>query len=381
LKIKDIRVKIISVPLEKPFMFAQGWVSRRSSVIVEVEGVDGTVGYGECLCHGQQPPQIAAAIIENSFINDVIGMDSFDAEVIWETLYNKTRPFGQQGSVVNALSGLDIAIWDLKGKELGQPICKLLGGKFREKIQAYATGFYRVATGKYPQDLVEEAKSYVKAGFKGMKLKAGFGIEEDILLVKEVRAAVGDDIRLMVDFNASYNQAEARRIMLELQKEKVHFFEEPLPPEDIKGYKALRNLTSSYVAAGENMFGKISIKNWLEAGALDIYQPDLCSAGGFTEMKKMSSLTEAYNTQLSPHVWGSGIGLAASLQYVANLVPTPISKFPTEIMLEFDQSSHPFRLALINDGIEFIDGFIMVPDKPGIGVDVNTAILEKFKIN
>jgi D-galactarolactone cycloisomerase len=381
LKIKDIRVKIISVPLIEPFMFAQGWVSRRSSVIVEVEGVDGTVGYGECLCHGQQPPQIAAAIIENSFIDDVIGMDSFDAEVIWETLYNKTRPFGQQGSVVNALSGLDIAIWDLKGKELGQPICKLLGGKFREKILAYATGFYRVADGKYPQDLVEEAKSYVKAGFKGMKLKAGFGIEEDILLVKEVRAAVGSDIKLMVDFNASYNQAEARRIMLELEKEKVHFFEEPLPPEDIKGYKALRNLTSSYVAAGENMFGKISMKNWLEAGAIDIYQPDLCSAGGFTEMKKMSSLAEAYNTQLSPHVWGSGIGLAASLQYVANLVPTPISKFPTELMLEFDQSSHPFRLALINDGIEFIDGYIKIPNKPGIGVDVNTAILEKFKIN
>jgi D-galactarolactone cycloisomerase len=269
----------------------------------------------------------------------------------------------------------------LKGKELGQPICKLLGGKFREKILAYATGFYRVADGKYPQDLVEEAKSYVKAGFKGMKLKAGFGIEEDILLVKEVRAAVGSDIKLMVDFNASYNQAEARRIMLELEKEKVHFFEEPLPPEDIKGYKALRNLTSSYVAAGENMFGKISMKNWLEAGAIDIYQPDLCSAGGFTEMKKMSSLAEAYNTQLSPHVWGSGIGLAASLQYVANLVPTPISKFPTELMLEFDQSSHPFRLALINDGIEFIDGYIKIPNKPGIGVDVNTAILEKFKIN
>jgi D-galactarolactone cycloisomerase len=381
LKIKDIRVSIISAPLEKSFMFCQGWVDRRSSTIVEVEGVDGTIGYGECLCHGQQPPQIAAAIIENCFIDDVIGMDSFDSEIIWETLYNKTRPFGQQGSVVNALSGLDIAIWDLKGKELGQPIYNLLGGKFRDKILAYATGFYRVLDGKYPQDLVEEAKSYVKAGFKGMKLKAGFGIEQDLELVREVRAAVGFDVKLMVDFNASYNQAEARRIMFELEKEKVHFFEEPITPEDIKGYKALRNLTSSYLACGENMFGKISIKNWLEAEAVDIYQPDLCAAGGFTEMKKMASIAEAYNTQILPHVWGSGIGLAASLQYVANIVPTPISKFPTEPMLEFDQSSHPFRLALINDGIEFSNGYINVPSRPGIGVEVNKSILEKYKIN
>ena len=381
MKIKDIRVKIISAPLDVSFMFAQGWVNRRSSVIVEVEGIDGTIGYGECLCHGQQPPQISAAIIENSFIDEVIGMDSFDAEVIWEILYNKTRPFGQQGSVINALSGLDIAIWDLKGKELGQPIYNLLGGKFRDKVEAYATGFYRVANGIYPQDLIEEAKTYVKAGFKGLKLKAGFGIEKDIELIKEVRAAVGFDIKLMVDFNASYNQPIARRIMLELENEKVHFFEEPLPPEDIKGYKALRNLTGSFVAAGENMFGKISMKNWLEAGALDIYQPDLCSAGGFTEMKKMTSLAEAFNSQIIPHVWGSGIGLAASLQYVANIVPIPISKFPTELMLEFDQSSHPFRLALIHDGIEFQDGFIRIPDRPGIGVNVNTSIIEKYKIN
>ena len=381
MKIKAIRVNIISAPLEEPFMFAQGWVNKRSSVIVEVEGIDGTIGYGECLCHGQQPPQIAAAIIENSFIDDVIGRNSFDVEVIWESLYNKTRPFGQYGSVLNALSGLDIALWDLNGKELNQPISNLLGGRFRDKIEAYATGFYRVRDGEYPQDLVNEAVKYKKDGFKGMKLKAGFGLDKDIELVRRVREAIGFDTKLMVDFNAAYNQAEARRIIFELEKEKVNFFEEPLPPEDIKGYKAIRNLSSSYIAAGENLFGKIAIKTWLENEALDIYQPDLCSAGGFTEMKKMTAIAQSYNTQIIPHVWGSGIGLAASLQYVANIAPTPIKKYPTEMILEFDQSSHPFRLALINDGIEFSEGYIKVPTKPGIGVDVNPSIIEKYKIN
>ncbi len=380
MKIIDVITHKISAKLDKPFKFSQGWVTSRSSVIVEVIGEDGTSGFGECLCHGQQSPHLAGAFIEHCYKEEVIGKDPFDSEVIWETLYNKSRPFGQQGIAINALSGIDIAIWDLKGKILGKPISKLLGGTFRDRLLAYATGFYRQEDGVYPEDAVKEALRYKEMGFKGMKLKVGFTPEKDIEYIRAVRKAVGFDVMLMADFNACYSQADARRIILELEPEKIYFYEEPLAPEDIEGYKAIRNLTSSYIAAGEEIFGKIAIKDWLARGALDIYQPDVCSSGGFTECKKMAAIAGAYNTAIMPHAWGSGVGLAAALHFIASLPYAPMAYEPSEIFLEFDRSDHPFRADLINNTIKFEDGHIFVPDKPGLGIEINREILEKYKV-
>lgn len=379
--IKDIIVHKISAKLDTPFMFSQGWVYSRSSVIVEVVGEDGTCGFGECLCHGQQSPYLAAAFLEHCYKEEVIGKESLDVEVIWEFLYNKARPFGQQGIALNALSGLDVAIWDLNGKQLGQPVSRLLGGRFREKLTAYATGFYRTPDGVYPEDAVKEALELKEKGFRGMKLKVGFTPRKDIEYIRAVRKAVGYGIMLMADFNACYSQADARKIMLELEPEKIYFWEEPLTPEDLNGYKALRNMTSSYIAAGEEIFGKIHIAKWLEEGVLDIYQPDVSSAGGFTECKKMAAIAQAHNTAIMPHAWGSGIGLAAALHFIASLPPAPFSATPCEPFLEFDQSSHPFRADLINDSIKFENGEIFVPDKPGLGIEVNREILEKYKVD
>lgn len=251
--IKDINVHKISAKIDKPFKFSQGWVYQRSSVIVEVIGEDGTRGYGESMCHGQQSPHLAAAFIEHCYRNEVIGKDSLDVEVIWETLYNKSRPFGQRGIALNALSGLDIALWDLNGKQLGQPVSRLIGGRFREKLLAYATGFYRYDGEKYPETAVGEALKLKSAGFKGMKLKLGFTPDADIEYVRAVRHAIGHDIMLMADFNACYSQAVARRIIRELEPEKLYFYEEPLTPEDMEGYRAIRNISSSYIAAGEEI--------------------------------------------------------------------------------------------------------------------------------
>ncbi|MFR8178324.1 MAG: mandelate racemase/muconate lactonizing enzyme family protein [Christensenellales bacterium] len=280
----------------------------RSSVIVEVITQDGESGFGECMCHGQQPPQIAAAFIENCYKPILLGRDIYDVEVLWEECYNRSRPFGQQGAAINALSGVDIAIWDSIGRHLGKPVSKIIGGNFRNRVRAYATGFYRRKNGVYPEDAIREAEGYIAKGFTGMKLKTGFGPETDIAYIRALRKAVGPNIRLMADFNCAYNQAVARRIILELEEEKLEFFEELLAPEDINGYAAIRNLTGSYIAAGENLFGKATYKLWLEKGALDIYQPDLCSSGGFTELKKIAAIAQAYNTMVIPHVWGSGVG-------------------------------------------------------------------------
>ena len=381
MKIKDVKVHVIQAPLNDEFCFSQGWVSCRSSVIVEIVTEDGESGFGECMCHGQQPPQIAAAFIENNYRPRLLGRDIFDVEVLWEECYNGARPFGQQGAAINALSGVDIALWVAIGKHVGKPVSKLIGGNFRDKVLAYATGFYRKHDGKYPEDAVKEAQGYIERGFTGMKLKVGFRPENDIAYIKAVRAGIGPDVKLMADFNCAYNQAVARRIVLSLQEEHLEFFEELLAPEDIQGYAAIRNLSDSYIASGENLFGKATYKLWLEVGALDIYQPDLCSNGGFTECKKYAAMTQAYNTMMIPHVWGSGVGLAASLQFIASLPPTPLALMPVEPMLEYDQSIHPFRLDLIYDGVKFENGYVLVPDAPGIGVEINQDILKKYRIN
>lgn len=159
--IKQVLVHIIQAPLQEPFAFSQGWVYNRSSVIVEVVCADGESGFGECMCHGMQPPQLAAAFVEHCFAPHVVGRSIFDAEVLWEELYNLCRPFGQQGAAINALSGLDIALWDAIGRHLGQPVCNLLGGQFRSRVKAYATGFYRKKGGCYPSDAVKEAQGYL----------------------------------------------------------------------------------------------------------------------------------------------------------------------------------------------------------------------------
>jgi len=380
MKIADVRVHAISVPLETPFYFSQGWVHQRSSVIVEVIAEDGTTGWGESLCHGLQPPQIAAAFIEHAFKPLLLGADPFDVELLWEQMYNRTQPYGQGGAAVNAISGVDIALWDLIGRVLKKPIHKLIGGAFRTEVMPYATGFYRVADGTYPEDSVAEAERYIEAGFKAFKLKIGFGIDEDISLINSVREVVGPDVRIMADANAAYSVGTARKLIAATRDANLYFYEELLAPENLKGYEQLKDSSPSLIAAGEQLFGKQGFAPWLERRAVDIIQPDLCSSGGITELKKIAALAQAAHTQMIPHVWGSGIGLAASLQFIGALPALPLSLSPVEPMLEFDLSSHPFRRELIFDGIEMLNGRVQIPDRPGIGVEVNTEVLERYRV-
>ena len=275
----------------------------------------------------------------------------------------------------------DIALWDCMGRALGMPIHKLLGGAYRNEVQPYATGFYRVKGRKYPEDAVEEAKRHRANGFTAMKLKTGFGVEEDISYILGVREGIGPETRLMIDANHAYNVSSARKIIRAIESADIFWFEEPISPEDIDGYRELKNLGSLYIAAGENEFTKIGFREWVSKRAVDILQPDLCSAGGFTECRKISALAQAWHMTLIPHVWGSGIGLAASLQFIATVPPAPLAMNPIEPMLEYDQSLHPFRQELIFRAINMENGRVKIPDGPGLGVEINREIIERFKIN
>ena len=378
MKIRDIKTHVLSKPLDKPFAFSMGWVNQRSSMLVELTTDDGVTGWGESLCHGLQPPQIAASIVQHALKPIVLGQDPFDVDVLWERMYNQTRAFGQKGAVPNAISAVDIAIWDCLGRATGKPIHKLLGGAYRTQVQPYATGFYRYRQGADIADAVAEARRHIDAGFKAMKLKIGFGLEEDVAYVHSVRQAIGQGYQLMVDANHAYNVGSARRLLKAIEPAHIHWFEEPISPEDIDGYRELKNSTDIYLAAGENEFTKIGFREWVSRRAVDILQPDLCSAGGFTECRKISALAQAWHTPIIPHVWGSGIGLAASLQFIATLPPSPLGLSPIEPILEYDQSDHPFRQALIFDALRIEDGMVNIPTGPGLGIEVNRDILDQY---
>jgi len=166
MKVVDIVAHVLSSPLEEPFAFSQGWVEGRNAMVVELLTDEGVTGWGESLCHGLQPPEIAASFLEHCFNPMLIGRDPFDVEVLWEEMYNRTRPFGG-GAAINAISGVDVALWDAIGRYLGQPVHKLLGGAFRSELTPYATGFYRRRGEEYLRAGVEEARRHLSEGFSG----------------------------------------------------------------------------------------------------------------------------------------------------------------------------------------------------------------------
>lgn len=379
MKITDVKTYPLCAMAKRPTYYSQEWIDRRMSLLVEVITDEGVSGWGEGFCSGQHPI-ILQSMIERAFKDMLLGKDPFDNDVIYETLYNMTRAYGQGGVATIALSAIDVALWDIKGKALGMPVYKLLGGAYRTEVVPYASGPTRAEGEVYPEKAVEQALSYVEQGFRGIKFKTGFGVAQDTALIHAVRDAVGPDVRLMVDANSAYDTSKAKRILFDTQDADLYWFEEPISPENRSGYAELKNLTKTYIAAGECEYSKLHYKDWLEARALDVLQPDLCVMGGFTEGKKVLALAQSYMVQVVPHMWGTGVGLAAGLQFLANIPPMPLALNPDEPMVEFDLSDHPFRDDLIYRSIQRQNGVIKIPDKPGLGIEVDRGVIDQYLI-
>jgi D-galactarolactone cycloisomerase len=345
-------------------------------MVVEIETDDGLIGWGEC--YG--PARMTAAVV-NSVAPWLIGEDPLRTDFLWQMIYARLRDHGQKGVVIEGLSGIDIALWDIKGKHFGVPVHQLLGGTLRNKVQAYATGLYRRKSGDPLRYLAEEATGYVAEGFKAVKLKVGFGVEEDASVTRAVRSAIGSDVALMVDANHAYDAAGAIRLGRKIEEHDIGWFEEPVPPEDLTGYRAVKDALSIPIAGGECEFTRFGFRDLFVSHALDIVQPDTCAAGGLSECKKIAEMAEAFGIRYNPHVWGTGIAIAASLQLLAVLPPhTPTSLTPIEPMLEFDRTEHPIRQAVLMQPIEHAGGIVRVPDGPGLGIEVNREALARFAV-
>jgi len=376
--IKKITCHVVSAPVERPFTSSRGWLyKQRGSCIVEIETADGVVGWGEC--YG--PSQVARAYIESQYGPRIIGRDAFDVEVIWEDLYNRIKDYGSKGMAISALSGIDIALWDIIGKVCGKPIHKLIGGAYRTEVQSYATGLYFIDMDRLIEEAVEEAQEYVAQGFTAIKMKIGLGSPKlDIERVRAVREAIGGDVRLMVDANHCFTVPAAIKLGRELEKLDVEWFEEPISPEDLDGYVEVTRALDMAVAGGENEFTRWGFRDIVTRKAMDIVQPDVCAAGGISECRKIATLAAAHGVECVPHAWGSAIGLAATLHFLAALPDQPPSFRPMPPLLEFEQCENPFRDLLTVDPIVQVRGVVQIPTAPGLGIEVKRDVLDRYRV-
>ncbi len=381
MKITGIRTHILTSELAQPFAFSQGWVDKRSATLVEVTTDGGVSGWGEAFAQGMEAPQISAAVIDHVLTPLLLNADPLDIEVLWHRMYHSTRDYGRKGSVAAAISAIDIALWDLGGKHYGVPISRLLGGAFRNEIRPYATGFYRIKGQGEARRLADEAMQHFEAGFRLMKIKLGFGVDDDIVVMSEIgRAVEGKGVTLMVDTNHAYGRAEALRLGYVLDDYDLRWYEEPVVPEDIEGYIELRGKLRSPIAGGENEHTLYGFGELLSRRAVDVAQPDIGSCGGVSAVRHIAALGQAHGIEINPHVWGSAVAQAASLQVIAALPVTHHSLFAREPILEYDRSSHPFRRELITQPIELSNGMVKIPHGPGLGIEIVAETLDKYRV-
>jgi D-galactarolactone cycloisomerase len=326
MKITDVKTYVLRSKLREDqfFTWAQGNVTSRGTTIVEVFTDEGITGFGEAFGFS---PMAIKAVVEHTYKPLLLGENPFDTNRLWDKLYTKSRMEGQKGIPVQALSGIDVALWDIKGRFYNAPIADLLGGRYRDRAETYPTGLFRRNVPDQTRSLVEEALGYLDFGYKAMKLKVGFGLSDDLEKVRAIRKAIGDKAKLMIDANCAYNASEAIWLGKRVEECDIFWFEEPMPPEDLQGHLEFKNKVNIMLAAGESEFTRYGFRDLISKRAVDIIQPDLCSIGGYSEMLKIIALSSAWDIRCIPHVWGSGVGLAANLQLQAAMPHFPTSLF------------------------------------------------------
>jgi D-galactarolactone cycloisomerase len=371
--ITEINTHLLFHKLEEPFQSSFSVFKARYHCVVEIVCDNGLIGWGECL----GPADINAAVVK-SMSSMIIGCNPLDIEPIWLNVYNQYRDQGQRGPIHTALSGIDIALWDIAGKHFDAPVYQLMGGAYRTSIPAYATGGFRPEGKNHAEHCAIEMAGYVKDGFDAVKIKIGYGIDSDLAAIKAVREAIGPGTSLMIDANHGYDAIDAVEIGRRSADYAIEWFEEPVVPEALSSYRTIRNSQPIPVAGGETWHGRWAIAEALNAGAVDILQPDVCGVGGLSEARKIITLADTHHVRLVPHVWGTAVALAAGLHFHAIIPPSPPAHEARQARLEFDRTNNPFRQAIVTNPIEHVDGVVQVPDGPGLGININRGALEQF---
>ena len=389
MKITSIKSHVLRYELDKELGYSQQYYKHRTAHLVEVETDEGITGWGECF----GPGNIALAnkyIVEKVIQPLIKGDDPLKKEYIWHKVYNLLRDSGQKGMPIQALSGIDIALWDILAKKSNLPLYQLLGGKTNDKIPVY--GYGMMLQKKTVQELCElfknEASQIKEKNFKAMKMKIGMGPKEDLKLVSAVRDTIGSEFKLMVDANHAYNKNDALYVGKGLDEMNIYWFEEPVAPEDYDGYKELKEKLKTNIAGGEAEFTKYGWNQLLKNNCIDIAQPEVCGLGGITEYLKVSALAQSNFIPIVNHVWGSALSVSVNLHLLATLPDMPGGLFATKSMLEFDTTEkNIFITDLAEEKFSILDqvknknGFASPLENIGIGINPNKDFIKEYEYN
>ncbi len=350
--------------------------SGQDALIVRVTTDAGIVGHGEV----DSNPMGAKGVIDGPFSHTattglarvVVGEDPFRTEYLWQKMYRANIYGGRRGAGLHAMSGIDMALWDIKGKALGLPVWRLLGGGFTASLRPYASSLF----GATPQETGERARRFVGQGFTAVKFgwdPMGQTEALDIALVCEARAGLGDDPDLMIDAGMCFDAKTAIQRARSFEPYRPFWFEEPLPPDDYRGYARLSAASPLRIAAGEEESERRSFVQLMDEGQVDVVQVDLTRCGGFTEAVKIASLAADRGLPVVNHGFTTYLNVAAALHFLAS-VPNTLG------LLEFVVEEGTTLRHHISEPIRAVDGRVAVPDAPGLGIEIHEAGLAKFRV-
>lgn len=387
MKITRVTSHVLQCDMPEELGYSQQYYNKRTAHLVEVETDEGITGWGECFGPGNIA-RANKAIVEKVIQPLILGLDPMDRDVIWHRVYNLLRDHGQKGMPMQSLSGVDIALWDIAGKVANLPIHKLIGGAHRDRIPVYGYGMMlrREDPASMASRFGEEAAAIKAMGFVATKMKVGLGVKHDVRLCEAVRKGIGDDFDFMVDANHCYTTSDAFYVGHALEELGAYWFEEPVAPEDLDGYRELRAGLRVNISGGEAEFNRWGWRGILENRGLDIAQPEVCALGGISEYLRVIALCQAHFTPVVNHVWGSAIAVATNLQLLAALPAMPGGLFPREPMLEFDTTENIFRDNLLNEPLSIQQqvaeqgGYVRIPNGPGLGVTPDPAFIRRYEI-
>jgi D-galactarolactone cycloisomerase len=379
MKIDRIEVRFVEAKLDKPFGWSQRWTDARSVVVLKIFTDDGAIGWGET--YGSQDTIGGIAAVARV----AIGEDPANISQIWHKIHRATfQSHGYAGVPVMAASAIDTALHDIVGKTTGKPVAEVMGGRIHDSIPVYATGLYYVDNYALEPHLAEAA-GYVEQGFTGMKMKVGaLSLKEDAARIEATRKAIGSDVRLMFDANESYDPSSALTFANMVADQDITWFEEPCASRDFVANKIVQEKSPIPISGGESLSTRWEFAPRFAERTFDIVQPDICGVGGPSEMHRVGLMAQAFGVKFNPHFWGTGISFAAALH---SLALQPISQigqtnipYQNESVLEFDQTPHPVRENLTEPFFTQQDSRVQVPTAPGLGIEIDEAVLERFTV-
>lgn len=347
-----------------------GRTVKRDTVVVKVRSEDGLVGWGEA--HHGRAPGAVANLINTTLSHLVTGMDATDNVGVWDRVYKmQLASHGMGAAAAIGLSGIDMALWDLRAKAVGWPLYRLLGGRARA-VTAYAGG---ISLGfQPPAELANEARRLVEHGYRALKLRVGDSWRADVERVRVVREEVGDAVELLVDANTNYTVEDVRHAMPAFDELRVGWLEEPFPPHDARSYRTAASYGRTPLAAGENHYTRFEFQRMLDDGVISILQPDLSKTGGITEGLRIAAMGSAYKLRINPHTSATGLNMAATLHFLASI--------DNGGYYEADASTENLFRDQLTTRVGEVggDGLVHTPEGPGLGVEVDETFIASHPV-